>query len=350
MALLIAEGFDRSNVITDYNDVLRDHGNRDLIAGRFGGYAIGESGSSVGSSISFGFQEPLYTTHLIIGFSFKYSANPGAVQLIYIQDERNSNSYKVASLWIKSDGSLVVSRSGNGSAGPPAPIATSATGLLVANTWYHVEWKIKMAESPDGSTELRLNGATVASATGVDSQHDSIQEYCFVGFFYGHQTSNATGVFFDDFYVIDADDPAEPADFLGETRIETLFPVADVGTPTMTSTAGTLYETVDESVLDTSDYITGSPGSSAQFEIGNLSGIPTQVHAVRTTIVNQKTDANNYHLRTSVQSATVESAKTFIANAGSLENDSATYAKDPNGNISWTGETVNALKLNIEVA
>jgi hypothetical protein len=49
-------------------------------------------------------------------------------------------------------------------------LGASAAGLVVANTWYFIEVvNVRIADAPNGSATLKVNGTPVVTATGVDN-------------------------------------------------------------------------------------------------------------------------------------------------------------------------------------
>jgi hypothetical protein len=54
--------------------------------------------------------------------------------------------------------------------GGGAVIGTTADGVVVANTWYLIEvTNVRIADSPNGTVTLKVNGATLLTLTGVDT-------------------------------------------------------------------------------------------------------------------------------------------------------------------------------------
>jgi len=97
-----------------------------------------------------------------------------------------------------SDGTLYVSRYGSSSGADL--IAQTPPDTVRANTWYHLGWKVLLHPSA-GSIEVRLNGATILSASGIKTVATSLPWSGEVGSF--TVGDNGSGVNFDDLVVMD---------------------------------------------------------------------------------------------------------------------------------------------------
>jgi Domain of unknown function (DUF4082) len=99
---------------------------------------------------------------LTIGFAFrKIDANATSRTIFELCDAADSVTYNT--LKVEADGALGIYRGGTGN------IATSAAGLIVANTWYYLELQIKLHNTA-GTVTVRSNGVNVITFTGNTSQ------------------------------------------------------------------------------------------------------------------------------------------------------------------------------------
>jgi hypothetical protein len=100
-------------------------------------------------------------------------------------------------------------------------LGQSANPLLI-NAWTYIECKATFHPSA-GSFEVRVDGAVVASASGVNTSNSGNAYANTIGTGTGTNDSDA---YYDDWYVCDTAG-AVNNDFLGDVRIEPLYPNAD---------------------------------------------------------------------------------------------------------------------------
>ena len=178
----------------------------------------------------------------IIGFAF-YTATtpPGSVYFLTLKDGGAGGSVQFQ-LKFYSDG-LRVYRGLTG-------LLEEKTGLFSTNTWYYIELKVKIDNST-GTYEVKINGNTELSGSSVDTQ-DTANAYAnnirFSGTGIGHR--------FDDIYICDATG-SKNNNFLGEMKVEILFPDGDTADADWTCSTGTdHYALVDENPSnDDTDYV-----------------------------------------------------------------------------------------------
>ena len=68
-------------------------------------------------------------------------------------------------LRVDSTGALLVVDGSGGTLGSP-----SSAGVVARNVWAYIEAQTKLADAPNGTTTVRLNGVTVITVTGVDTR------------------------------------------------------------------------------------------------------------------------------------------------------------------------------------
>lgn len=102
-------------------------------------------------------------------------------------------------------------------------LATGSTSLSVS-TWYYIQWKLTIDNTSglsevliDGNTEISFTGDTQATALNTIKQLNIEGEY---------DPFNDRGSTFseDDIYVLDTTGSAPTNDYLGDVRVEALFP------------------------------------------------------------------------------------------------------------------------------
>lgn len=139
-------------------------------------------------------------------------------------------------LYVNASGGITVYRTSTASV-----LGSSAPGLVSVGPWYHLEVRL-VVDNAAGSVEVRLNGSTVVSLTGVDTQGTANAYVSGVGFAtFGVATLNI-----DDFVLWDTT-AGEITDFIGQARVGLVMPDGDTGTNTMVpSTGATSFGVIDE--------------------------------------------------------------------------------------------------------
>jgi len=227
-----------------------------------------------------------------------------------------------------------------------AQLGNTGATPFVANTWYHVEMKIVIHPSA-GSVELRLNGSTTPeiSGTSLDTGSTNIDAIRFT-------SGSSQAVRFDDLFVLDTTGSAPTNDFMGDCRIETIYPSAEGADTSWTANTGTKTSRVNDVSAYDSDtgYIySGTPGDSQTFTLGDLSVTAGTVFAVQTNVVAHKDDAG---LRTVAPILRISGTDYVGTTAPALGSGYLVYNQlyerlDPSSAV-WTVATVNAMEAGVK--
>jgi hypothetical protein len=125
-----------------------------IVAGRTGtALSVAGTSAAVGYSIG-GPQQSLWLT---IGVAFRVSTLASLRSLMALWTDGGANN----AVRVETNGAVSFLSGGTVQ-------ATSAAGLVVANTYYYLEAQIRL-DVAAGSVELRLNGAQIAQATGINT-------------------------------------------------------------------------------------------------------------------------------------------------------------------------------------
>lgn len=176
---------------------------------------------------------------IVVGFAWKTSNlvnNRNILQVL-------GHGVIHVTLQMTSAGAIRVTRSGS------TEIGISAGGLVSTDVWYYLELKVKIGDSPDGTIEVHLDGATIINESSIDTL-GSGEAFAQGISFNGNGTTNAT--FIDDVYVLDIAGSAPYNDFLGDSRVDGILPdgsgfSSDFATATPSATH---FENVDENPPD----------------------------------------------------------------------------------------------------
>lgn len=181
---------------------------------------------------------------------------------------------------------------------------STATGTLIATSsghdrittgvWYHLQAKVVLHTS-SGSVEVKLNSATVLSATGVATSgvNSSVTHLASYG-------NSGQVVFMDDLWVCDAVDASASQgraynDYLGDLKVTTLIPSANGDNTAWSKSTGTNGAAlVDEIPPNTTDYIFSSTsGQREMMTLPDLSATTGNVMGVRVGLYAAKSDAGS---------------------------------------------------------
>ena len=223
----------------------------------------------------------------------------------------------------------------------------SYTGYVVpTNTWVYLEFKATIDNSA-GSYELRINGITKDSQSGIDTSNSG-NAWANVVHFYMRDPGQSSMV--DDIYIFD-DQGAFCNDFVGDVHVEAIFPngvgyVTDwVGVPGV----GDNYEEVDEAILDddTTFVVTSGVGLEDSYEFSDLVTLSGSVFCVQVNLWGRKDDVGS---RTVV--GITRPISTTYSGIGISLGDSYQYTlyqfeANPETSINWTIPEINAAEFGI---
>ena len=281
------------------------------------------------------------TASFVIGAAVIFSALPGAsVAIISLLDAGTLQ----CDLRVNVDGTLSVTRNGT--------VLTNGTSTHVLVTGSYIEFKVTIADSiAADSCKVRVNGVDIITvATGQDTKNTANATANQVKL--GQAAAGGFGsLVFDDFYICDQSGSTNN-NFLGDVRIDTIFPNADGNYLQFTPSTGTdHYALVDETTPNTTDYNDGSTvGDRDSYALQNLTALTSQtVYGVQVNMAILKDDAGAKSASTMVRSSGTNGDGASAALGTSQTYVSQVYETDPNGSIAWTETTVNAMEAGCKV-
>jgi hypothetical protein len=236
MSLLYIDGFDHVSAIRDKWPIVGHATNPTFIAGRNGGQALAHQPTTVKHNYLCTDFQP--STTVFVGCAIKMPAfNAAPTELMMIgnspivaaeQRERElarGNAAKAthAKCILNSNGSITLEVG--------TLTVTSATGVVVANTWHYIE--LKLFEFTSGTFECRVDEVVVATITGNTNNPSSVSDHLYITPV-TVETSNT--IYYDDMYIANSLGTINNS-YLGDVRVDTHYPtsVPDVyaggGTP-----------------------------------------------------------------------------------------------------------------------
>lgn len=303
--------------------------------GRFGGWSL-QPDTASGTFIT-----PSLTTDdtLIVCFALKY---PFTIDNIgsWFLDLWSSGTVGMR-VGADADGALRVYLGG-------AELQRSVPSIINPRRWHWLEFKV-VCDNTTGSYELKVDGVSILSASGVDTQ--SNLAYYDQVMLSGVDISSAETPRFDDFFVMDSTGGVYD-DFIGQRRIDVIIPDDDTATVDWTTSSGSNHwELVDD--LDPDDdttYVEDTVSTNQDiWTYSALSDIDS-IDALCLVTDVRVTDANTYDLTTIVKSGGTE----YTANAGTISSTSYAMPErlmtvDPDTSSAWTQSGVNGVEMGVEV-
>jgi len=338
MALVLMEGFD---LLTTTQTIAKYPLSQDfsaaMVAGRFApgqGFRPGPNNQNGYFATSF---TGMAAMSVGLGLSFPVSrcgAGFSALRFLTSTDARQCG------VGFKDDGSVIIA----GGASGTTILATSAPGLVSSLVWFYIEVELVLHDTT-GRISVFVNGAKVVEVTGADTkgQASAVVERLQVTAS-GTNLGVSEGFSMDDLYITNT------ATRLGESRIHVLTPTGDDTAQWTRSAGATNASCVDEAPTNTTDYVASSTvGHQDLYTLSDLPYSPGTIHAVQTRMFAVKDDAATRTIRANLKSGATTANGSDFGLSASYAQKVDLYELDPNGNVPWTTDAVNALLSGPEV-
>ncbi len=317
MAIILVEGFDHySNaqaVDKFWNGLIFA-----MVPGRgFGGQAIDVIANNTVSK-----QLPASYSTIIACAALKISGLFPPTQLMLLQ----ASGAPVAILGIDGSQRLTLT-------GAAANLVATGTTIIPFNRWIYVEMKIVVGTS--GTGEVHLNGSPEIASTTSNFGTSSINQVAFKTQLQGGDT------FVDDVVIMDSSGSAPQNDFLGDIRVETLYPAADGGYTSWTpKIAGPHYQMVNEHLMDEDGTFVydSTPNDKDSYKVSTFIGT---IYGAQLNLGARKGDASVRQIAPLIKQGGVD----YLGSTITLSQDYVIYSwqlsKDPTG-ADWLAATINA--------
>lgn len=221
-------------------------------------------------------------------------------------------------------------------------LAETASNIFSGAVWNYFEWYVFISDTV-GAIEARINGQTVLTVSGIDNKVSSL-----AGFNEIQMAANNVDDFYTNNNVVGPGSYPNNG-FMGDIRVDTLFPVGDASVAWTPLTGGSNFAMVDELACDgdTTYNYTTTVGATDYFTFGALSGVVNAVIALQVSGVFRKDDAGTrtFKMHTKSAAAVADGSVWSAANGYLYYYD--IFAVDPNTSASWTPAAVNAIQAGI---
>jgi len=347
MALRWIEGFETFGAVGANVSALiaRKYGNPldvsstvSLGTGRF----FGACAASRTASPAVCFSTPPFTpaATIILGCALKVDNITYPSDILRFYD--GESTYHVG-LQVVTNGIIRLNRAGTTLPGESLPYT------LAAGQWYYMEVKVTIGDS-DGAYEVRINGTTVASASGIDTRNSGtglIDRVQFRGW-----TGALASVYtnFDDVYILDTSG-TDNNDFLGSQIVEAVFPNSNVQSNWTRSTGASNAACVDENPSnDDTDYVYSTTvGNKDIYGVTSCTRINANIKGVQLNADARVTDTTPQGLRPFAKSGATETSggsQTVTSTGYDVFPVLAQY--NPATGALWTPAEITAMQIGIE--
>lgn len=346
MALVFCDGFDHYSINDATKKWTTTSGSDWCNIGS--AYSRNSTGQGLGLGSSYSYFSKTFGVDyetIIIGFALKVSigtiVNSTSVLFLTLYD----GTTKQLKVRVNSANIIEVLHGGTDS------ILCSTTTPLNQGLWYYFEIKATISNTA-GYIAIRLNGETVGSASGLDTQNSSNS---YINRMYLSCTEggvNDINNSFDDLYVCDTSG-ATNKDFLGDITVETLYPNANGNYSQWTPLSGNNYENVNEILVDgdTTYNSTNTAGYKDSYAFSNLSttGMDVRAIAVNTMIAEEIAGDRTVRAFTRINSTDYEIGDSDSYLSTDYFNIQDILDQNPDDSANWEEEDINALECGIEL-
>ena len=268
------------------------------------------------SSASGGLQiaVPSNPATLVAGYAFYVGSLPAASRFLFGFSESGTlHTYFI----LRTDGKIEAYREGT-----PTLLGTSS-GAIAASQYNYLEFKSTIHDST-GVITAKVNGVTQINLSSQDTRNGGSGVITNAHFNGVVGTARATAnniADIDDAYLVDTTGSTN-TDFLGDVRVQAIFPTGAGNYTQWTPSAGSNFQNVDENpATDDTDY--NSSATVAQkdsFVCGDVTPTTGTVYGVCVNLVTRKDDAGTRSIRSLVRlsatdaNATAQTIGTSYAN------------------------------------
>lgn len=280
--------------------------------------------------------------------AFYFATLPTANNVTRIFEYRDAANASQVSIVLQSTGTIEIKR---GAVNSATVLGVTASPVVSAETYQHIEAMVFFSQTV-GTVEVRVNGVTVISLSGLDTVNTSLVECSQVVMGGGIGTGVPT-TDMDDIFAYD-DTGSFNNTFIGDRRVLTLFPDANTVQADWTAVgAATGYECIDEANPDgDTTYITagvpGSPGIISEFGIQNLPAGISAISGVVVVEMARKTEAGPANTQWSVISGASETAGADKPMTEIYTYRQDVFETDPASAAPFTPSEVDGLLIKVE--
>lgn len=260
---------------------------------------------------------------------------------------RDGSNVNLCYLSITSTGGIIIS---TGIGSTQGTIIAQTTGPVVsAGSWFHIEWK-HFTSATVGTSEVRVEGATVINATGLNTGAGPIAQMTLGKRNFASASQLA---YWKDFVIWNTSGTANN-NFLGSVLVTTLTPTSDFSLNWTPSSGATGFDILDNiPPVDTTFISAGVAPIPAAYK-GGLSDLPTTVTSVKAVVTKvraAKSDGGDGSMQVGIISDPAGTPATGLGADRPITTSQAywqdIFELDPKTAAAWLPVAVNAALIQI---
>jgi hypothetical protein len=248
---------------------------------------------------------------------------------------------------LNQDGSISAYRSVAGGGGAGTLLGTTSF-VLTLNVWQYLEFKVTIHDSA-GTVNIMIDGVVALSLTGQDTKSSTSSVTDWSAFRLGPigvaAGTNIIDTRYDDFYVLDASGGGTVRnDFLGDCRVDALYPTAEGNTINGIPSTGTNNAVlVDETAPNTTDYNTlNAAGDKDTLVTQNMPVNGSTIFGVHICASAKKVDAGNAALALVSRPVNIDFDTAAVAIASDYLYARGVFEQNPGTVADWTTGQIDA--------
>lgn len=339
MALRFIDGFDHYTTLAQFLYKYVETGSSSYVS-LDAGRRSGSNGVKLYSSSGYITKTLDDQATWVVGAAVKLGTFPTSTGTIF--QFRDSVGNVQASLCVSTTGALALYRGSTS-----GTLLATSSGALTTGAWNFIEAKLTIADS-GGYFEARVNGDVWTTYTGDTKASTSLATANSIRL-YG-MPSVAT-VYYDDFYVCDGTGTIRN-DFLGDVRVDTLFPSGSGNAAQFTPIgSANNWENVDDASPDddTTYNASDTAGNVDTFTFADLSALNASVFGVQANVLARKDDAGMRLLRAVARVGTTDYEGANMTLSDSYVDHRQIWAQNPATSANWTEAEINAAEFGYKV-
>lgn len=326
MTIIFTEGFDKSTTLLDTwsagTSVISN-------VGRTGTGGLTQTGTATTKQVAAANEHATF----IWGVAINRGSSTGTFEMRFLSDSLATQHVTVQ---VTSTGEIKVFR---GSTAGTQLGSTVSAGTVPAGTWVYLEAKVTLSDTV-GVVTVRVNGAQVFTISSADTKNGGTKT---VLDGIGMAIANVNALV-DDIVLMNGAGSTNN-DFIGDIKIETLYPTGAGNTTGLTPSTGSNWSNVDETPRNTSDY-NGSATDNLYdtYQMGNLATLTGTVYAINIFAYTAKSDAGAAGGAIMLRSGGTDYEKTDVALGTGFAYQNEIIETDPATSVQWTITNVNAME------
>lgn len=341
MTLLHMDGFDLNDLSSRYQQVSGEAISTTSGA-RHGGMRCLQISNNNNPGITKGLGASYET--IIVGFAFKAVSTYSNVTTNYITFYGDGNSQQHVTVVFDAFNQYIQPKLGSTSG---TNIGAGAVMHFPPTTWAYYEIKLKIADSPNGTIEIRRNGdpTPIINETSVDTKNGgSAAGIDTIRFGVG----SVGGMNIDDLYILNLSGSFNN-NFLGDVRVAQL--IAD-GNGSSSDFIGSDSDSVNNYELVSplsSDYVRGVSGDIDLYTMSDLPDTVTDIFAVQDAARIEKNGASSSDVMTKLKIGSTEYDSIPSAPTHLGVTKTTLRELNPDTGLQWVYSDINNLEAGVEI-